>query len=129
MNIIDHLSLGVPDIEKACQFYDGLMATIGCSRLANTDGFAAYGTDAIQFLTMLPENGQASTAGNGVHICFVAASQEAVKNFHAYAVANGGACAGEPGPRPGYPLPEVFTTFVHDPFGNKLEAIHQSFAA
>lgn len=128
MNIIDHLSVGVPDIEQATAFYDRTMQALGYQRLATTDGFAAYGQNAPQFLIMIPENGQAFSAGNGTHICFVAASAEAVKAFHAAAIAAGGTCDGAPGPRPGYPKPDVFTTFVRDPFGNKLEAIHNGFA-
>ena len=44
MNIIDHLSVGVPSIDQGKQFYDAVMATIDCACLAATDGFAAYGT-------------------------------------------------------------------------------------
>lgn len=128
MNIIDHLSLGVPSIERACQFYNGLMETLDCSLLAATDGFAAYGNGAVQFLVMTPANGESATAGNGTHICFVAPSREAVDSFHQFAKDNGGACEGAPGPRPEYPKPDVYTTFVRDPFGNKLEAIHNGFA-
>jgi len=31
--------------------------------------------------------------------------------------------------RAAYPIPDVYTAFVRDPFGNKLEAIHNGFAA
>lgn len=129
MNIIDHLSVGVPDIGKAQEFYDGVMGTLGSNCLAATEGFAAYGVDAVQFLVMLPENGAVASSGNGTHICFAASSREAVDAFHAAALKAGGTCEGEPGARPGYPLPNVYTTFVRDPFGNKLEAIHGGFSA
>ncbi len=129
MNIIDHLSVGVPDIEWATAFYDGVMAALGVSRLATSDGFAAYGDGQVQFLVMKPEDGGASGAGNGAHICFAAANADAVDAFHKAAVAGGGSDAGEPGPRPGYPKADVYTAFVRDPFGNKLEAICNGFAA
>ena len=129
MNIIDHLSIGVPGIGAATEFYDGLMAALGCGRLATTDGFAAYGDGAVQFLVMVPEDGAPHGAGNGTHICFTADSPEAVDAFHRHALAHGGSDAGPPGPRPGYPKPDVYTAFVRDPFGNKLEAIHNGFAA
>lgn len=128
MNIIDHLSIGVPCIDRACEFYNGLMETLGCSLLAATEGFAAYGNGTVQFLVMKPENGEDYSSGNGTHICFAAPSQESVDAFHRYAMASGGQCAGEPGPRRGYPKPDVYTTFVRDPFGNKLEAIHNGFS-
>lgn len=129
MNIIDHLSVGVPSIEEARKFYDPVMQTLGCSCLAATEGFAAYGNGAVQFLVMTPANKEPYTAGNGTHICFVAPSQDAVNAFSAAALANGGTDNGAPGPRPGYPKPDVYTTFVVDPFGNRLEAIHNGFAA
>ena len=128
MNIIDHLSVGVKDIAAGRAFYDKTLEALGLSCLAATDGFAAYGKDAPQFLIMLPNDGAAATAGNGVHICFVAPSREAVDAFHKAGLAHGGTCEGDPGPRPAYPLPNVYTTFVRDPFGNKLEAIHGGFA-
>lgn len=129
MNIIDHLSIGVPDIARATEFYDEPMAALGCNRLATTDGFAAYGTDAVQFLVMTPSDGGAYSAGNGTHICFVAADRAAVDAFYRNALAKGAQDEGAPGERPGYPKADVYTAFVRDPFGNKLEAIHNGFAA
>jgi catechol 2,3-dioxygenase-like lactoylglutathione lyase family enzyme len=128
MNIIDHLSVGVPSIEPACEFYDAILHALGVSRLAVTQGFAAYGDGAVQFLVMVPENGAVYTPGNGTHICFNATSRDAVDAFHRAALAQGGRDAGQPGPRPGYPVPDVYTCFVKDPFGNKLEAIHNGFS-
>lgn len=128
-NVIDHLSLGVPNIEIASEFYDGLLKTLGVDRLAITPSFAAYGRETVQFLIMIPENGELPTPGNGTHICLTASDSSAVDQFHTYAVSNGGTCAGAPGPRPEYPLPNVYTAFVLDPYGNKLEAIYNGFAA
>ena len=127
MNIIDHLSVGVSCIDKATAFYDGLLDTLGCKRLVANDALAAYGKDSVQFLVMKPENGENFTVGNGTHICFIAPSHAAVENFHQYAKNNGGECAGAPGPREGYPIPDVYTAFIRDPFGNKLEAIFNGF--
>lgn len=128
MNIIDHLSVGVTDIGSGCDFYDGLMGALDCARLATTESFAAYGNGSVQFLLMVPLDGSVHSAGNGAHICFVASSPEAVDHFHQYGVGNGGICEGQPGPRPGYPKPGVYTAFLRDPFGNKLEAIYNGFA-
>lgn len=129
MNIIDHLSLGVSDLSNACDFYDGLMETLGCKRLAANDALAAYGVDKVQFVLIKPYDGKAPSAGNGTHIGFFAGSREAVDAFHQYALGNGGTCEGEPGPREAYPNPNVYTTYVRDPFGNKLEAIFNGFGA
>ena len=127
MNIIDHLSVGVSSVDKATSFYDGLLDTLGSKRLATSEAFAAYGNDSIQFLLMKPENGESFSVGNGTHISFIASSKEAVDNFYDHARNNGGECAGAPGAREGYPIPDVYTAFVRDPFGNKLEAIFNGF--
>ena len=129
MNIIDHLSVGVPDVDAARGFYDGLLGALGYSCLAATEAFAAYGDGAVQFLIMTPLDAAPSSAGNGAHICFAAPDPSAVDAFYRFALEHGGTDEGEPGPRPGYPKPGVYTTFVRDPFGNKLEAIHNGFAA
>ena len=129
MNILDHISLGVPSIEAARGFYDPAMASLGLSCLAANDAFAAYGNDAVQFLLMIPADGADFTRGNGTHIAFRASTSEAVDGFHSAALAAGGICNGEPGPRPDYPANDVYAGFVIDPFGHKLEAIHSGFAA
>lgn len=129
MNILDHVSLGVTSIEDARRFYDPAMETLGLSCLAANEAFAAYGKDAVQFLIMVPADGDAFTRGNGTHIAFRAGSSAEVDNFHATAVQQGGLCSGEPGPRPDYPADHVYAAFVIDPFGHKLEAIHNGFAS
>lgn len=129
MNIIDHLSLGVPSIAEGRAFYDEVMTTLGCEFLAATEAFAAYGNGAVQFLIMVPADGREYSSGNGTHIAFVATGADAVNACHAAALLNGGVDNGAPGLRPGYPKPDVYTAFVIDPFGNKLEAIFNGFAA
>lgn len=129
MAIIDHLSVGVPTIEGGAKFYDAVLKTIGAERLATTEGFAAYGDTGVEFLIMTPYNREPQTFGNGVHIAFIAKAGADVDAFHKAALENGATCEGEPGPRPGYPKPDVRVAYVRDPFGNKLEIIHNGFAA
>ena len=129
MNILDHISLGVPSIDAARGFYDPAMASLGLSCIAANEAFAAYGRDAVQFLVMVPSDGADFTRGNGTHIAFCANAPSDVDQFHAASLAAGGISAGEPGPRPDYPATEVYAAFVIDPFGHKLEAIHNGFAS
>ncbi|WP_108788995.1 VOC family protein [Erythrobacter sp. Alg231-14] len=129
MNVIDHISVGVPSVDQARKFYDGLLDLLGLTLIASSPRFAAYGLDTIQFLVMSPEDGEAYSPGNGVHVCFVAPNVKAVGAFHRFALEHGGECAGSPGPRAAYPNLETYTCFVRDPFGNKLEAIHNGFSS
>lgn len=128
MNILDHISLGVSTIEEARRFYDPAMETLGLSCLAANEAFAAYGKDSVQFLVMVPADGEPFTRGNGTHIAFRADSSDHVDAFYAQALVQGGECSGKPGPRPEYPASDVYAAFVIDPFGHKLEAIHNGFA-
>jgi len=128
MAILDHLSVGAPSIDDACAFYDGLMKTLGAARLAANDQLAAYGNSHPEFLVMKPYDKGEQTFGNGVHIAFKAADRAAVDAFHKFAIGNGGTCEGQPGGRDGYPNPDVYTAYVRDPFGNKLEVIFNGFA-
>lgn len=129
MTLIDHLSVGVPDIEAARAFYVPVLAILGCDCLATTSRFAAYGRTAPEFLVMTPYDLKAATVGNGTHIAFTATGRDRVDAFHAAALAAGGRDAGAPGPRPDYPDMDVYTAYVRDPFGNKLEVIHNGFSA
>lgn len=129
-NFIDHLSVGVSNLDDAREFFDPVLKTIGVNRLAANSAFVGYGKDAPQFLAMLPYDKREATAGNGVHISFHAKTRGDVDAFHETALLLGGKCEGAPGTRPGFPGdPEAYMAFVRDPFGNKLEAIASGFAA
>lgn len=128
MNILDHISLGVPSIENARRFYDPVLERLGLTCLGTNHILAAYGSETVQFLVMIPADGKEFTRGNGTHVAFRARNTIAVDSFHAAALAAGGRCSGKPGPRPDYPAKDVYAAFVIDPFGHKLEAIHNGFA-
>lgn len=129
MHLIDHTSVGVPEIASACAFYDPVMAALGITCLIANETLAAYGRDRVEFVIIRPADGGAPTAGNGVHVAFVAEQSKSVDAFHTIALSRGGKDEGAAGPRPGYPKPNVYAAFVRDPYGNKLEAIHNGFAA
>lgn len=126
--MIDHLSVGVNDIEKGKAFYGPVMEAIGAKQLAEMDGLVAYGKERIEFLIMLPFNKENQTSGNGVHIALVAQDDAAVDALYNAALENGGADEGKPGVR-AYPHAEVYAAYVRDPFGNKLEVLRGGFAA
>lgn len=126
--MIDHLSVGVPDIAKARSFYDPVLQVLGISCLDSDEDFAAYGCTRPEFLLLLPFDGRGATAGNGTHIAFSAADAASVDAVHAAALSNGGTDEGTPGPRDFYPMPGVYTAYVRDPFGNKLEIIANGFS-
>jgi catechol 2,3-dioxygenase-like lactoylglutathione lyase family enzyme len=120
--MLHHVSVGVRDVERAAKFYDAVMAALGYRRMMEFLPYAvAYGETAPSFWIQLPHNQQAATAGNGVHISFIARSKAAVNKFHDAAMELGASNAGEPGPRPDYG-PDYYGAFIFDLDGNKLEA-------
>jgi catechol 2,3-dioxygenase-like lactoylglutathione lyase family enzyme len=112
----------VRDVERAAKFYDAVLGALGYKRVMEFMPYAvAYGEATPVFWVQLPHNQQVATAGNGVHISFIARTQEAVNRFHDVAMEMGAQNAGEPGPRPDY-SPDYYGAFVFDFDGNKLEA-------
>src|ERR1700680_4259730 len=57
-----------------------------------------------------------------MHVCFRAHDREAVRAFHAAAIAAGGSDDGAPGPRPIYHR-DYYAAFVIDPDGHRIEAV------
>ena len=120
--MLHHVSVGVRDVERAAKFYDAVLGALGYRRVMEFLPYAvAYGDANPSFWVQLPHNQQVASAGNGVHVSFIARSKGAVDKFHDTAMALGASNAGEPGPRPDYG-PDYYGAFVFDLDGNKLEA-------
>ncbi len=120
-SILSHVSVGTNDFERAVAFYDRVLPTLGCRRVAEHPGAVAYGKRFPEFWVQRPFDDGAASVGNGTHIGFIAPSKEAVDSFHRTAVAAGGIDNGPPGPRPDYGDP-YYGCFVLDPDGHKIEA-------
>lgn len=119
--MIDHLSVGIADLDASIRFYDAALAPLGYRRVYNVDGAAAYGREFPAFWINLPLEG-APSAGNGFHVCFQARTRAAVEAFHAAALEAGATDAGAPGLRPEYGE-TYYGAFAYDPDGHKIEAV------
>jgi len=120
--MIDHVSVPVRDLAFAGAFYDLLLAPLGYTRLVTRPGTIGFGKKYPElWLNLRPDMGPAP-ANPGGHIALRAASEEAVRAFHAAALAGGGASDGEPGPRQAA-MTTYFGAFILDLDGNKLEAL------
>ena len=126
-SIISHVSIGTNDFARATQFYDGLMRALGYGRVMEHPGAVAYGTAYPEFWVQTPIDGAPASAGNGVHIGFIASSREIVDAFHQAGLAAGATDEGAPGPRPEYGAP-YYGCFLRDPDGHKIEAAFWDFA-
>ena len=123
--MIHHVSVGTNDVRRARAFYDAVLAVLGLRLLKHSDESADYGVASVLFSIESPVDGNAATAGNGVHIAFAAGTQAMVDQFYEVALQHGGRDAGAPGLRPKY-NPNYYGAFVIDPDGNKIEAVTHS---
>jgi predicted lactoylglutathione lyase len=118
--MLGYVTLGTNDLERACAFYDALMASIGQSRVFDEDGFVAWGApDGLPAVSVTkPFDGQPATVGNGVMVAMQLESKEAVAAFYAKALELGASDEGAPGQRgEGF-----YAGYFRDLDGNKLNA-------
>lgn len=122
--MLDHVSLGVGELERSRRFYDAVLRPLGLVRTLDfEDRGSDYGAFAGQFgveFTITAEPGV--SPARGMHFCFRARDREAVRAFHAAAIATGGRDDGGPGLRPQYHR-DYYAAFVIDPDGNRIEAV------
>ena len=122
-SILSHVSIGTADFDRATQFYDAVLPSVGCRRVMEHPGAVAYGRVFPEFWVQTPIDGEAASVGNGFHIGFFASSKKAVDEFYHAAMKAGGSDDGAPGPRPEYGVP-YYGCFVRDPDGHKIEATY-----
>jgi len=123
--MINHVTLGTNDVERARRFYDPIFDLLGFRLLRFDQTGAHYGTGEILFSLYVPTNKQPASAGNGAHIAFQARGRQMVDEFYEIALKNGGRSDGAPGLRPEYDA-HYYAAFVFDPDGNKIEALSYS---
>jgi catechol 2,3-dioxygenase-like lactoylglutathione lyase family enzyme len=117
--MLDHVTIGVSDIERSRSFYDLALRPLGITRLyAEGETASGYGVAPKAFFWIswrgLPQT--------GAHIAFTAQDRAVVDRFHAEAIAAGGKDNGAPGIRPNY-HPSYYGAFVLDPDGHNIEAV------
>jgi catechol 2,3-dioxygenase-like lactoylglutathione lyase family enzyme len=120
--MIDHVSIAVRDVDACARFYETVLATIGYARMIVRPATIGFGKKYPDFWLNERRAMTPVDADTGTHICFRAASIEAVQAFHAAAVQAGGASDGAPGLRAG-DSEGYYAAFIRDPEGNKIEAV------
>lgn len=129
--MFNHVMLGSNDLERSREFYDRVLAILGCTTgpsLSTTNSGhhrLFYRHEGQTLGISQPINDQPATAGNGSTVAFRCNSPEQVRAFHDIAIAHGGhSIEDPPGPRTLGPY-SYFLAYVRDPDGNKLCAIHR----
>lgn len=110
--LLDHLHLRVRDLDASRRFYEAALGALGLEVRTGDDFFSA---DEL----WVTADGRPT---EGLHLAFQADGEDAVRRFHAAALAAGGRNNGEPGERsyhPGY-----YAAYVLDPDENNVEAVY-----
>ena len=126
--VIDHLGLQVGDVSRALRFYLTTFAPLGVKEavryetpggpvvgLSGADGFPHF------WLSPAP-----SGTRHEAHVAFSAPDRSAVDEVHRAAIDAGYEVLHTPRVWPEY-HPGYYGTFVRDPDGNNVEAVHHTF--
>ena len=130
MQLLDHVSITVPDLALAKPFYRAVMAALGAVEAYDRVDAIGFGErnrahdDRHTYLSIFES--PAATPDPRRHWCFRAASATQVDAFHAAGLAAGGTSDGAPGLRDYHP--QYYAAFLRDPAGNKIEAVYHHHA-
>jgi catechol 2,3-dioxygenase-like lactoylglutathione lyase family enzyme len=119
--MIDHVSIGIRDIENARKFYDAALKPLGYTCLSSSDAMLGYGKDSVAFWLLASPSPVPANADSGLHFCFAAPTRKSVDAFHKAALAGGGRDNGKPNLRADF-SPSYYAAFVIDPDGYRIEA-------
>ncbi len=115
---IDHVGLGVADLDASVAFYDRLLGGLGLSRQAVLNAWQGYG-DGERALFWI---GPAAAPVRPTHVAFAVPSRAEVDRFHTQALAQGAQVHAGPALRPEY-HPSFYSAMVLDPDGHNIEVV------
>jgi catechol 2,3-dioxygenase-like lactoylglutathione lyase family enzyme len=127
--LIDHIGIGVPDLDAAKKYYDDLMSVLGLRQWferAPRDPLN-YGPDGARgsqlFFYQAEEPGTYSRRETGLHhLAFLVASRAIVRQAYKWVSAQNSVILDAPQEFPQYGE-HCFATYWLDPHGFKLEAV------
>jgi catechol 2,3-dioxygenase-like lactoylglutathione lyase family enzyme len=125
--MINHVMVGTNDLDRAKAFYDAVLGVLGVGEPTRNVDYTGhvrlfYGHDGVVFGVTLPIDGEPANPGNGGTIAFKCNSSSQVSAFRDAALDNGGTSI-ESAQDSVDSLGSI-KTYVRDPDGNKLCAIH-----
>lgn len=120
--MIDHISVGVTDLNESMVFYTSILDSLGISKLVEKPGTVGFGKKYPEFWLNHRPNKELSSQDNGTHICLRASSVEAVNQFYQRAMDLGATSSGKPGFRDEYHK-GYYAAFIKDTDQNHIEVV------
>jgi catechol 2,3-dioxygenase-like lactoylglutathione lyase family enzyme len=120
--MIDHISIGVSDLERSARFYELTLAPLGLNRVVTRPSTIGFGKTYPEFWINLRPGMALAAADSGSHVCLRSKSAAEVDAFHEAALKAGGSSDGAPGLRP-HDRVKYYAAFIRDPDGNRIEAV------
>ena len=120
---IEHLGLGVPDVDAARVYYDELMPMVGYQPCFG-NGYCPEGFQGTQlFLYPSQEAGNYTRHGTGLqHMAFLVPTRDEVRRVHEWVIGRGDEIVRAPKPFPQYGA-DCYATFFLDPHGFMIEVV------
>jgi catechol 2,3-dioxygenase-like lactoylglutathione lyase family enzyme len=115
--VLDHIGMSVSDLAASRRFYQQALAPLEYELMMEFPGVAGFGASGKPDFWL-----QEGTAGDALHVAFLAQDRPVVDAFHAAALAAGGRDNGGPGVREQY-HPTYYGAYVLDPDGHNIEAV------
>jgi len=127
MQLLDHVSITVRDVQKVKPFYAAIMQALGAIVVYERRDALGFGErnrphdDGHTYVSVFESPSAAADPRR--HWSLRAASEHDVRRFYEAGLAAGGTSDGVPGVRAHY-HPGYYAAFVVDPEGNRIEAVY-----
>lgn len=125
--MLDHLSLGVHDLDRSSAFYARVLSAIGYRLHRSEPAEAAFGPGEERTFFLYRIDPADSVAGAGTHVAFRAADRGSVERFYAEALEAGASMVPDrqPAERPQFGA-DYFGAVLKDPDGHAIEVLTRS---
>ncbi|MGF1490706.1 MAG: VOC family protein [Prochloraceae cyanobacterium] len=116
--IIDHVGISVSNYDRAKEFYQTVLATLGYDLIQEIKGWTGFGKDNIPQFWI----GGCDRINNSTHVAFVAENKEQIEKFYHAAIDAGAKDNGKPKIRQEYHY-HYYGAFVIDADGHHIGAV------
>jgi catechol 2,3-dioxygenase-like lactoylglutathione lyase family enzyme len=120
--MLNHLSLGAQDLDKAVNFYQHAFDVLDYKLQHKNENEAAFGKEDQWIFWLYPIEANVSLCMPGTHIAINGATKSKIIEFHKRAIDNGGRSIKAPGYRPEISQ-EYFGTIIEDLDGHRIEVV------